>query len=564
MNGTIVVLALVVLGLVPSFFPAVRALAAEPLRITHGVASGDITATSAVIWARASRAARMSVEITPLTAPAWPPRRTPGPAVDAATDFTGKIVLDGLAPDTRYVFWVRFADARDRSEVVSEAGQLRTAPADDTARASTLVWWGDLGGQSYCRDPERGYAIFTQMARLTPDLAIGNGDALYVDGTCPPVASLPDHPRNALSPDRDVAVHQLLSATDPRWTRPDDVVSAYRAKWKYNLEDAHYRRFRAQTPHVYQWDDHEVVNDWFPGEGQIGAIRGLADPRPISTLIAAGRRTFFEFAPIRPERSGRIYRSLRLGTLAELFVLDARSYRDDNVVPDGVGKSLDVRLKNGERRRLEGKAKSILGAAQREWLLHGLREAQARGVVWKIVSTDDPLAAPTGSYELFAPEGEMRPLYSIRDGWAAGRRHNGDGDGNQGSPLGFESELRTILAFLKTEKITNVVFVATDVHWARLLRYEPKEELAGLVFHEFIAGPANAGSGPLSPLSTTFGPVEIFARGRQPDPTPSFFNFGVLRIAADGTLTVEVRDVDGQIPTDSQGRRGTLTLTPTR
>lgn len=54
---------------------------------------------------------------------------------------------------------------------------------------------------------------------------------------------------------------------------------------------------------------------------------------------------------------------------------------------------LDVRLRNGERRRLEGKAKTILGAEQRAWLLQGLKDAQARGVVWKIVSTDDPLSS---------------------------------------------------------------------------------------------------------------------------------------------------------------------------
>jgi phosphodiesterase/alkaline phosphatase D-like protein len=48
---------------------------------------------------------------------------------------------------------------------------------------------------------------------------------------------------------------------------------------------------------------------------------------------------------------------------------------------------------------------------------------------------------------------------------------NTDTDGNQDNPLGFESELRTILTFLKTEKITNVVWVATDIHYARFLRY---------------------------------------------------------------------------------------------
>jgi len=558
------VVAAIVVALIAAYIPA-PARAADVLRITHGIASGDVTATSAVIWARASRGARMAVDYTPVTSASWPPLRQPGPIVGAASDFTGKIVLEGLTPDTRYVYWVRFIMPGDGGEVVSETGLFKTAPADDMARPLTLVWWGDIGGQFYCRDPERGYALFTQMARLAPDLAIANGDSIYADYACPPVTTLPDHPRNLLSPDPETAAHQLIPATDPRWKSPDEILIAYRAKWKYNFEDDPYRRFRAQTPHLYQWDDHEVINDWSPGEEHIGALRGTSDSRPMSALTGPARTSFFEYTPIRPDAEGRIYRSTRFGRLAEIFVLDDRSYRDDNIAPDGAGKVLDVRLPNGARRRLEGKAKTILGAAQREWLVKGLRDAEARGVVWKIISTDDPLSSVTGSYLLFSPEGPMTPLYTVRDGWAAGARLSTDRDGNHGNPLGFESELRMILAAMKAAGIKNVIWLATDVHFSRLVRYEPPGELAGLVFHEFISGPANAASGAPGLLSRTFGPIELFASGRRPDPVrPSFFNFGVLRIAADGLLTVEILDAAGSVPLDERGRPGALTLAPVR
>jgi alkaline phosphatase D len=539
--------------------------AAEPLRITHGIASGDVTATEVVIWARANRAAQMVVEYTPAPAVSWPPLRQVGPLVDARDDFTGKVVLQELLPDTRYVYWVRFSVSAEGVAIVSESGQFRTAPADGTARALSLVWWGDIGGQNYCRDPEHGYAIFTQMARLTPDFAIANGDSVYVDGTCLPVTTLPDHAWNLLSPDPETAAHQLIPATDPRFKTDGEVLAAFRAKWKYNLEDEAYRRFRAQTPQVYQWDDHEVINDWYPGEERVGAIRGTPDERPIAALLGPGRKSFFEYTPIRPDAENRIYRNFRFGKLAELFILDVRSYRDDNILPDGAGKVLEVRLRNEERRRLEGKPKSILGAAQRDWLLKSLREAQARGVVWKIISSDDTLSNVSGGYQLFAPDGPMTPLYHIRDGWAAGAKLNTDTDGNQDNPLGFESELRSILAFMKAEGISNVVWLATDVHFARFLRYEPGGELTGLVFHEFIAGPASAISGTPRALSRTFAPLELFVQGRRPDPTrPSFFNFGLLRIAADGLLRVEIRDAEGHVPQDEQGRPGALILTPAR
>ena len=48
-------------------------------------------------------------------------------------------------------------------------------------------------------------------------------------------------------------------------------------------------------------------------------------------------------------------------------------------------------------------------------------------MVWKIISTD----GPERRYRLFTPEGEMKPLYTVRDGWAAGMKLNADTDDNQ-------------------------------------------------------------------------------------------------------------------------------------
>jgi alkaline phosphatase D len=538
------------------------ARSADALRVTHGIAAGDVSATSAVIWSRASGAAQMVVEYSALGAPAWPAQRRVGAAVEAGSDFTGKIVLDGLTPDTRYLYRVRFVRS-DGSDALSETGQFKTPPTDTVARPVSLVWWGDVGGQGYCRDPEHGYALFTQMARLAPDVALANGDSVYTDYTCEPVTTVPDHPRNALSADPETAAYQVVSAADPRLKTPAEVLAAYRAKWKYNLEDEPYRRFRAQTAHVYQWDDHEVINDWAPGEPAIGALRGAADPRPLSALLGPGRQSFLEFTPIPPP--GRIHRSVRLGKLAELFVLDGRSFRDENTVPDGPGTVLDVRFPGGERRRLEGKAKTMLGTEQREWLVGALGAAEARGVTWKIIASDVPLSAVTGSYQVFAPEGAMVPLYNVRDSWAAGPRLGSDRDGNAGNPFGFESELHRILAAIKAGGIRNVVFLSGDVHHARFLRYEPDGDLAGLVFHEFIAGPASAVSAPAGPLSRRFNPIELYARGRRAEPArPSFLNFGVLRVGSDGLLAIEIRDAEGGIPADDRGRAGSLVLAPAR
>jgi alkaline phosphatase D len=302
-------------------------------------------------------------------------------------------------------------------------------------------------------------------------------------------------------------------------------------------------------------------------EALVDYARHFAGEAADEATMVAIDRLGFKLRLRQGERlsSVRIYRSLSLGRLAELIVLDLRSYRDDNLVPDGAGKRLALRLSTDDRRLVEGKAKTILGAAQKEWLLRTLRQAQTRGVLWKIISTNAPLSVPTGSYDAYSPEGLLTPLVSLRDGWAAGRRLNTDTDGNQASPLGNESELREILRVLQADGITNVVWLTTDVHHARLLRYEPDHELTGLVFHELISGPVSAYSAPPAPLSTTFHPIQLVARGRSGEPArPSFLNFGVLRIAEDGRLRVEIRDVEGAIPNDPLGRPGALMITPTR
>lgn len=77
-------------------------IVAEPPCITHGIASGDVTASEAVIWARANRAIQMGVEYTSAPAITWPPLRHRGPTVDASSDFTRKVLPQGLTLYTPY------------------------------------------------------------------------------------------------------------------------------------------------------------------------------------------------------------------------------------------------------------------------------------------------------------------------------------------------------------------------------------------------------------------------------------------------------------------------------
>ncbi|MBC7140708.1 MAG: PhoD-like phosphatase N-terminal domain-containing protein, partial [Rhodobacteraceae bacterium] len=91
--------------------PALSRAQSRPL-VTHGVQSGDVAHDGAVIWARADREARMLVE--------WSTRDSFAGAmqvqaldVGTPTDFTGKLLLEGLPSDQDIFYRVTMQDASD-------------------------------------------------------------------------------------------------------------------------------------------------------------------------------------------------------------------------------------------------------------------------------------------------------------------------------------------------------------------------------------------------------------------------------------------------------------------
>src|SRR5215475_7291572 len=74
--------------------PYLSRAADRPL-ITHGIQSGDVSANSAVIWARADRPARMLAEVATSDSFKTIERAVFADAL-AASDFTAKVLIDGL------------------------------------------------------------------------------------------------------------------------------------------------------------------------------------------------------------------------------------------------------------------------------------------------------------------------------------------------------------------------------------------------------------------------------------------------------------------------------------
>lgn len=420
-----------------------------------GVASGDVTAQSAVIWARGAEIANSSLLVEYATDEQFSDLQQSAPvSLSEATDYTGKIFLRDLKPATRYYYRVRQASGAEQSAPV--AGTFVTAPEANQSAEVTLAWSADLGGQGQCRRPE--YFIFNALADAQPDFFLFLGDTAYNDERCPSPPNLPGS--------------DFLANT----------LEEYRAKQKYQFADKPYQKARAATSLYVIWDDHEVIND-FSGT--------TVDPQ----RLAIGRQVLLEYFPIAPNAQDpkRLYRAFRWGKHAEILILDTRQYRSDNRLPDGP-------------------EKTMLGKEQLTWLKEHLQKSDA---TWKFIVSTVTLSIPTA-------------CPARCDGWA-----------NAEGPTGFERELLEITKFILDNKIRNVVWLSGDMHLADAIQYDPDRD--GVVdFYEFVAGPLSALTYFVAPLDNTLNPTRIFGAADR-------WNFGMLKISSAGRLTLEYRDVTGEV-----------------
>jgi alkaline phosphatase D len=473
------------------------------LQISHGVAAGDVTSHSAVLWARSSFPGLMNVQVD--TDPGFKhPRPSAHPAsAMEAEDYTASLKVDGLQPGTMYYYRIWLTSGVDQlPPLVSSprTGSFKTAPDSATSAPVHFLWGGHLGGQSYCRRAGKGYAIFSKMQEQNPDFFIALGNMIYADEGCPRGGPDGEGLWQNEPGDFPGVTDEAIS-----WADAGRVRDIYWKHWRYDRADRHFQRFLANTPMYSQWNDHEVLNDF--GADWSYWNRATKDREGFRELVIEGRDAFFQYAPI--DRSqvdlNRIYRSFRWGKDLELFLVDTRSYRSRNELPD-----------------TPANQKTMLGDEQREWLRRGLLHSTA---TWKVVSCDAAMSVPTGTED------------GARDGWASG----GGTDST-----GFERELLDLLSSLDAGRVTNLVFLTSDLPWAAEIRYgkDLNGDGAPLVCYELAAGPLSAQRGRPVPLDPTLEPSLLYSEG-------GIFDFGSARVVtqADGKahFMAEIRGDDGEI-----------------
>jgi alkaline phosphatase D len=471
--------------------PALASGGTRPV-LTHGVQSGDALQDSAIIWTRADRPGRLWVQAS--RRPDFRGSRlVRGPVVTPETDFTGKVKLGHLPSGEKIYYRVR-VESLERAGLFSSpvSGTLRTAPAHRSD--IRFVWTGDVVGQGWGIDPAYGgLKLFESMRRRKPDFLMHSGDTVYADGPLAETVTLPDGRiwRNVLT-DAKLKVAETLDE--------------YRGQYAYNLLDDAYKRFVAEVPQFNQWDDHEVLNNWYPGEI-------LADPRytekRVNVLARNAHQAYHEWVPI-PSSGGPVYRKISYGPLLDVFILDMRTFKDVN---DG--------------NTYADPKRGLLGSEQREWLINGLQQSKA---TWKIIANDLPLG-------LVVPDDP-----GTQEGVA---------QGDNGAPKGRELEFAQVLQAAHRHGVTGIVFLTADVHYTAAQHYDPaRASIQDFTpFWEFVSGPAHAGAFGPNALDGTFGPQTAFVHAppvANASPAEGYQHFGEVEIdGRSGALTVNLRDREG-------------------
>jgi len=226
----------------------------------------------------------------------------------APAGFTGAYRFSDLAPDHEYRYRAYFSDAGFGPWV-----RLRTAPRAEEAKPLSFIYCADIGPNAEL------YDIFPLLGTQQECMYLNLGDWPYSD-KYPAARSIEE----------------------------------FRLRHREVRSPLAIQEFMWRLPIVAIFDDHDIKNGW---------TSSILDSDP--ELYAAGMQVWSEFFP----SDSRVhYRSFRWGSLAQFFVIDARTYRDDPLMTPP------------ECRR-------FLGAAQYEWLTSGLAASEA---VFKFIVTSVP------------------------------------------------------------------------------------------------------------------------------------------------------------------------------
>ena len=567
-----------------------------------GVAAGDATSNSAVVWTRAvdgTAAANLTLWVSTDPSLSRSPIITTGLATDASKDFTLKVPLTGLQPGT--VYYYQFVGQNNE---LSGIGKFKTAPDIATAAPVHFGFSGDMDGLM------RPYALSSTIPGQNFDFYVNLGDVIYETTSNAGVTNGTAGPNNSPSvtltgtvpaPSSTGATSAQLIADFSRKYREQFVPvnsggqsglqSLYAAQGNYTLYDNH------------ELGNRQYINGGAPAGGPVGDMTsGAGVDARLSTNDANTTGTFINqtlgfqtlqqvfrnyqpiadraavIAPNDPRTNGTkpLFLALAWGKNVGFVNVDDRTYRDIRIKTSANADDTTAPRANNPNR-------TMLGVTQLALLEQTLLAAQNAGIVWKIIAVSSPIdqLGPIGGALALS---NLPSFGSGVDGNSAPSPYSPvSSDGGKSWMGGYRAERNALLKYIADNAITNVVFLTTDDHQNRVneLTYSPTGDTENQASYikvpytfEIVAGPLGA-TGPDLLTNHTFAVAQQLANSiataqkaagiepiglqgypglsnvrRENDPSassspsavdfysPDTFNYNALDVSAGGTLTV--------------------------
>lgn len=402
---------------------------------TLGVASGDPASDSVVIWTRlapdplngggmpalpipvewrVSTNEAMTSIVQQGTAVAWP-----------GLAHSVHVEVPNLAPDRWYFY--EFSVGLDRSPV----GRTRTLPAAGTPTSAFRF------GFVSCQDWQSGYySAYRNLAQEDLDLVFHLGDYIYE------YAARPD------------AVRQHVGAELSSLT-------SYRNRYAQYKTDPHLQAAHAAFPFVVVPDDHEVDNNY---AAQLSEQN--VDPATFLQRRANAFRAYYEHMPVRSTSFpigpyAALMRSLTVGDLLQVNMLDTRQFRSDQPCGDGYQLSCAGRT---------AATQTMLGSQQEQWLFGQLHLSTAR---WNVLAQQVMFA----QYDVLSGAGEIFDMDQW-DGYVAARNR--------------------IAGFLAVRQPSNPIVITGDAHsnWVHDVKADFNNPSSAYIGVEFVGTSVSSGFSP--------------------------------------------------------------------
>ncbi len=378
----------------------------------HGVASGDPTLDSIIVWTRITpneylkETQLVPVEFSISEDQNFTKILTKGITfTNGLIDYTVKLDITGLTANHTYYY--KF-NTLGGVNVDSEVGETKTLPYPDQEDNVKLAVYS-------CANYAGGYyhAYKFPVLKNSVDYVIHLGDYIYefANGVY----------TNGTSLGRDhVPEHECKTLQD------------YRLRYASYRSDENLQKSHSKFPWILVWDDHEVAdNSW---------LRGSVETRGYEFLKRRDEATqaYFEWLPIRPQKNlSKIWRNFKFGKLFQINMLDTRHYSRD-ITDYYHNQEMIKNLVNFEDR-------TMLGYDQEEWLERRLLD---NDTVWNFIASQ----CVVRDIDFTLPEtgGLGFPFEEF----------------NQDAWDGYIANRNRILNFIKDNNLLNTIILSGDFHIA--------------------------------------------------------------------------------------------------